>query len=95
MGDEQMSSSFRFCEQEVLIYPPLCSAPKAGTYCGLPGPCAAALNWDGAGTVSERSGCLHVALGDRRWSFKGRGWGGGTEGLFHEWGKMNTKKKMG
>lgn len=95
--DEQtcdMSSNVRFCEQEVPIHPELSSAPKSGTYCGLPGPCAAAFNWDGAGTISGGSGCLRVAaLGDRGWSFKGGGWRGGSGGLFHEKGKMNIKSK--
>lgn len=54
--------------QILLIHPELSSAPQTGTYCGLPGPCAAGFNWDGAGTISGGSGCLPVAaLG---WSFK-------------------------
>lgn len=97
--DEQkcgMSSNFRLCVQEVAIHPELSSAPKTGTYCGLPGPCAAGFNWDGAGAISGGSGRLRVAaLGERGWSFRGGGWSGGSGALFHEKGKMNTKQKIG
>lgn len=76
-----MTSKFKFYLQEAAIHPELSSAPKSGTYCGLPGPCAAAFHGDGAGTISGGGGCLRVAaLGERGWSFKGGGWWCGGSG---------------
>lgn len=68
----------------------LCS--PSGTYSGLPGPCAAGFNGDGAGPVSGRGMCF-VGPGDQGRSFKGRGWFGGSLSLFHEEEKMNKKNK--
>lgn len=59
------------------IHPGLRSNLQQHTYSGLPGPCAAGFNGDGAVAVSGGGVCF-VALGDHGRSFKGRGRFGGS-----------------
>lgn len=51
-------------------------------------PCAAGFNGNGAVAVSGGGVCF-VALGDHGWSFKGRGWCGGSLTLFFTRRKKN------